>query len=528
MAFEYQSPEYYGLNKYSNTEFGSFGEVYITKHYAIKKEEYINGSISESAFRDIVYLSHVYSKFVMNVVDIYLDNDSSYIILPKGEGDLNGIILDNREIPRMIKDTAIGLADIHNSDILNLDVKPKNIIKFPDSYKFTDLGISLFHTCAFKSLEPINGVTFYTIDYRPPEVILGSRVSDKSDVFALGISWLNIIISSRIGEKFSYFKPHSEYDLLRTYFELFGTPTNESWPGFNKIISRSEFDIDSLRFEGKSPEYIKILFHDTYHLTEEEIDIIIPMLHMNPKARPSIFKVLHNIGIDYKRVSCKQKIRNYIVNNSDVWTIPTFDQYQYLILWMIQVTRYGEYETYILSMAIDILNKVKRKINIHISKFQLCGAASIYIAGMFSFYIGPNIDDLEYLGDKAFTSIELSDMVNYILKLLDFRVGNTNAYIMLSRENISYKDTHNMDNIWELSSLTKYSFIDQAKLYNIINNILHDNIGRKELNLLKEIHSLYSNKNVNRWEDEKDNVRGTFHSIHNTIRDMIYRYERKQ
>ncbi len=137
------------------------------------------------------YIIKLYD-YALNEHHSELDEKLSYIIAEFVEGhtladliDMRGAF-DEHDSLSIIRQVAIGLADIHSRGIVHRDVKSQNIMVTPDrNAKIIDFGIakSADHTT-------ITGPSHFagTLHYAPPEQILESRdVDHRADIYAMGI-----------------------------------------------------------------------------------------------------------------------------------------------------------------------------------------------------------------------------------------------------------------------------------------------------------------------------------------------------
>lgn len=108
--------------------------------------------------------------------------------------------LDWETCYKIIKGICEGLQYLHNGFIYHLDLKPENILLDKDMMpKIGDFGLSrLFGSIQTHITQPDN--VKGTLGYMPPEYINGQTISQKSDIFSLGV----IIIQMMAGKN-SYF-----------------------------------------------------------------------------------------------------------------------------------------------------------------------------------------------------------------------------------------------------------------------------------------------------------------------------------
>lgn len=83
-----------------------------------------------------------------------------------------------------------------------------------------------------------------TLWYRPPELLLGeTRYGTAVDIWSAGCILAEIILGRPI------FTGKTEMDQLKLIFDLIGTPTKNTWEGFNelKLIRTGEVTVEKLK-----------------------------------------------------------------------------------------------------------------------------------------------------------------------------------------------------------------------------------------------------------------------------------------
>lgn len=117
----------------------------------------------------------------------------------------------------MMKQSALGIEALHNNSpqILHRDLKSLNLLITEDwGVKVADFGLSRFDTAeALETLKQMRG----TFAYCAPESYHGAKYSDKSDMYSLGIIYIEIINRIILGK---YSQPYSEYKYITFDFQI--------------------------------------------------------------------------------------------------------------------------------------------------------------------------------------------------------------------------------------------------------------------------------------------------------------------
>ncbi|WP_323938204.1 serine/threonine-protein kinase [Aeromonas caviae] len=143
--------------------------------------------------REVIYQSQCPHR---NIVYIYLFNkhaEKPYFIMDLGSSDLNSEIhsgtLSQPDRVSIFKSVLMATKKIHDKNFLHRDIKPQNIIKFPDgSYKLSDFGLVKNVDANDKStvLTLIGGI-MGTTRYMAPEILIDAEYSQQTDIYALGM-----------------------------------------------------------------------------------------------------------------------------------------------------------------------------------------------------------------------------------------------------------------------------------------------------------------------------------------------------
>ena len=177
---------------------GSDGEVYEL----IKgdKRDKVIKFIRLSTYGIKNYLEHIIlyyfdQKYITNSENIYLENNLLLkIIQNRADCDLRIYINNNNLSKKIKKNITLQLVDglnyLQSRNVIHGDIKPENILKFGNNFKYSDFGMSKI--CNIKYTDN----NLYTFFYRPPEI--NKYIFDlKSDIWALGCTMYEIYYKKR-------------------------------------------------------------------------------------------------------------------------------------------------------------------------------------------------------------------------------------------------------------------------------------------------------------------------------------------
>lgn len=250
---------YEGIEKYSQRK------VFIKKFN--KKFDNFNEFQAES-----FALDDLNQKNIIKPIATFEDKKFGYIVFPYAEGgdlfDLTRnerVIFDNSQLKIMAFALLSALEKIHSKGYIYRDLKLENIVFLrkieemlfdfnPNDIQLIDLG-SIYIESKSASLINFRGTTFY----RPPEYIFHQKVTDKYDIFSLGIILYFLAVA------YLPFNPNYNYDEIEM-MEMF-----------------SENKIDAL-FEDE----------DWNNVSDDIKKLIKSMLLFDDNMRPSAKELLKN------------------------------------------------------------------------------------------------------------------------------------------------------------------------------------------------------------------------------------------
>ena len=138
-----------------------------------------------------------------NIIDIHgmgEEDGRPYIVMEFLDGkDLKAVINRGDEVPlkrrlEIMKQVAGALAYAHRVDVTHRDIKPENIfITSGDDVRLLDFGMARIKG----STMTVTGVALGTPAYMSPEQVVGKKVDRRSDVFAAGSVFHELLTGER-------------------------------------------------------------------------------------------------------------------------------------------------------------------------------------------------------------------------------------------------------------------------------------------------------------------------------------------
>jgi len=281
---------------------GAFGTVFLAKYNGNDCVIKMTNELKFTTFnREISFLLAVKSKHVIPVIDYIFEQNIANkrnqlcIVLEKGEDfytQLNQAsrILKNQWCIQLIQ----AVKHCHECGIMHRDIKPENIVIVSRQLKLCDFGMARRVYLAPRSYT----IPVTTMVWRAPEVLLGKRnYNEKIDVWSTGIVMCQCIQSQSI-YKFDGIKTYnmsnskarrSSWGQIVKLWQLFGTPSEETWPGFSELPG----------FNEHFPSYpgnLHTFFNDNLsQATRLQKKCIRGMLQVDPSSRLSMHDALRII-----------------------------------------------------------------------------------------------------------------------------------------------------------------------------------------------------------------------------------------
>jgi serine/threonine protein kinase len=175
-----------------------------------------------------------------------------------------------------------GVAMMHSKSVIHRDLKPENLLLSEDQtrIKIADLGFArTIGPCPQSYTAEV-----CTLWYRAPEILLTNGFYGKpSDVWAIGCIFAELLTLVPI------FSGHSELDQLNIIFQRLGNPTQQSWPGFSRVLEESV----NVPQNGQTG-YRLVNFVKGNSPGDAGVDLLYRMLALDPGARITPIQALQH------------------------------------------------------------------------------------------------------------------------------------------------------------------------------------------------------------------------------------------
>ncbi|KAK9449365.1 kinase-like domain-containing protein [Limtongia smithiae] len=283
---------------------GTFGEVYKAKHLksgrivALKKILMHNEKegFPVTALREIRILQRLRHENVIELLEMTIERPVwekntkkrglVFMVSPFMDNDL-AMLLENRDvtfsigqIKGFLDQLLKGTAYLHDSQILHRDMKAANILISNEGIlKIADFGLAR----RFDEDPPSPNATttprarreytkcVVTRWYRPPELLLGERrYTCAIDMWGVGC------IFGEMYKKRPILAGNSDIDQLQREFQLCGTPTAETMPGWTSLP-----DAQGIRF----PQFPRTLEKEFDEIGPVGVELLAEMLKLDPCKR---------------------------------------------------------------------------------------------------------------------------------------------------------------------------------------------------------------------------------------------------
>ncbi len=181
---------------------GGMGSVYlardplIDRYVAVKVLDVALDSIARERFnREARASGRLHHPNIVTIFDVGEHQGRPFIAMEYVPGQTLAVLirqgqLDLAEKLRLMADACVGLAHAHRASIIHLDVKPANFVRHDSGVlKILDFGIARVMAADTTRTEHVLG----TMRYMAPEQATGQTIDRRTDVFALGCVFYEVI-----------------------------------------------------------------------------------------------------------------------------------------------------------------------------------------------------------------------------------------------------------------------------------------------------------------------------------------------
>lgn len=209
------------------------------KKIKVGSREEARDGINRTALREIKLLQELSHENVIGLLDVFGHKSNVSLVFEFVDTDLEVIIKDSKivltpgNIKSYILQTLKGLEYLHMSWIMHRDLKPNNLLVNREGIlKIGDFGLAKF----YGSPTRINTHQVVTRWYRAPELLYGARhYSTGVDIWAVGCILAELLL------RVPFLPGETDLSQMDKIFSVFGTPTEEIWPGVKLLPDFIQF-----------------------------------------------------------------------------------------------------------------------------------------------------------------------------------------------------------------------------------------------------------------------------------------------
>jgi serine/threonine protein kinase len=178
--------------------------------------------------------------------------DKVYMVMELLEHDLKAVLaamtapFTQAEVKCLLRQLLDGVAHLHAHWVVHRDLKPSNLLMDnAGRLAICDFGMARLYGHPLKAYtQPV-----VTLWYRAPELLLGARTYGPAvDVFSVGCIFAELLTRRPLFRTNS----GSESEMLGLVFNLLGTPTPASWPGWEALPGAA-----GLRLKHRPPQSLR-------------------------------------------------------------------------------------------------------------------------------------------------------------------------------------------------------------------------------------------------------------------------------
>lgn len=208
-------------------------------------------------------------------------------------------VLNLSQIKLIMYQLLRGLEYMHYHWIIHRDLKTSNILLNKEGIlKIGDFGLARKYGSPVRHYTPL----VVTLWYRAPELLLNcEKYGAALDMWSVGCIFAELFLREPI------LQGQDELDQLNRIFKLLGTPTEESWPGWNKLPNAQKINFKKYNLNTLREKFPAVSTKDDLVLTEKGYDLLNRMLCPNPATRISASNALKHQWFIENPKMCKKE-----------------------------------------------------------------------------------------------------------------------------------------------------------------------------------------------------------------------------
>lgn len=263
-----------------------------------------------TAIREIKLLKTLHHDNIVALKEIVTGNDGSrdsrnrsspgssiYLVFEYMDHDLTGLMdtpsirFEEEHIKCYMLQLLRGLKYCHDRQVLHRDIKGSNLlIDNHGCLKIADLGLA--RSCGEEGRRYTNRVI--TLWYRPPELLLGANEYDMSvDMWSVGCLVAELLTLKPL------FPGKDEAEQTNFIFEMVGSPTESTWPGWRNLPQASSVP-EGQRYQ----PYLARHLRKSKNVNASAADLIQKLLTLDPSKRLTANEALNHEWFRAEPVAC--------------------------------------------------------------------------------------------------------------------------------------------------------------------------------------------------------------------------------
>lgn len=265
---------------------GSDGQFYAKKTFELDPRM-MEGGLEENAKKRFIqeaqFQSSLNHKNVVPVIELFIDSDPPFFIMPLAEGsleeDAKTKAINASNFMQPILDILSGLEELHSLDIYHRDLKPSNVLRYRDERGAVYYAIGDFGLMSLKHKTGITALTSATMKkdsdyYTAPEINQHLRnATAASDIYSVGCIIHDFVGKGSRIPMFQIIDRGSYSEILAICTKLDPKKRFQSAASLRDVLATVDIDISVANTEigTRIKEYLE---RNEAILSEEEIDEI--------------------------------------------------------------------------------------------------------------------------------------------------------------------------------------------------------------------------------------------------------------